>query len=109
MGGASKGPLHEPGRAALEQLRELAAGAGISIAPIVAAESLELVIIRLPPHVDDESTMRIGRLWSEGVKGTALEGVKTMVVSSDAHVLLARHGLFTAEQLRALEAEAGRR
>ncbi len=79
-------------RDALKSLTALAGAAGITVTPITAhdATDVTLMILRIDATLSQDTCERLARAWSEGCRGTALERVKTLVLSDGIQVEFVR-------------------
>ena len=69
-------------RDSLKAIGVLLAGAGVSVSPVATheAEAVEMVIMRLPPGLTQNDIDRLRAQWKEACEGTALDGVRTVML-----------------------------
>jgi hypothetical protein len=75
-------------RDALKALSSIAVASGLTVTPVTTldVQGVELVLIKCPGLVSQETAARIRALWLEGMKGTALEHIRTVVLTDGLEV-----------------------
>jgi hypothetical protein len=79
-------------REALKGLATLASGAGMTVAPVMTEDvkGVEMVIFRIPGVISMEQAQRLRAYWSDACEGTALAGVKTVVLTDGVDIEFVR-------------------
>lgn len=79
-------------RDALKALTTIAASTGFTVAPVTAQEAKDvtLVVIKTQGLISADQAERLADYWKHGVEGTALEGIRTVVVPPDIDIEFVR-------------------
>jgi hypothetical protein len=88
-------------RDALKSLAALAGATGLSVTPVTARDAeadwsvatrghVELILLKVNSAITAEASMRLKAGWERAVDGTALKGVKTVVVDEGIEVEFVR-------------------